>query len=129
MGVILSIIRWRLSAGTIHRRLSTGQGLEDEDLIVVTDGIGEVVSIGDAGRVDVDGDVPAHASLVVENVGAQAGVGGEYLIEHGAHGVASGCLDRAGEVPLEIGGECNARHAAMLARERVRRQVPMRNLL
>jgi hypothetical protein len=32
-------------------------------------------------------------------------------------------------VPLEIGGECNARHAAMLARERVRRQVPMRNLL
>jgi hypothetical protein len=75
-----------------------------------------MIAIGDAGGIHIDGDMPAHAALVIKNVGAQARMDGKHLIEHIAHGSPGRRLYRAGQMPLQIGGECNARHAAMLAR-------------
>lgn len=49
-------------------------------------------------------------------------MGGEYLVENGAHVVARRRLRGAGEVALQIGGECDAGHGPMMHAQALRHQ-------
>jgi hypothetical protein len=76
--------------------------------IQLTSGIGQANGVGDARVVHVDVHVPAQAALVIENVGAQARVGREQVVEHGTHAGARHLPRWAREIPLQIRGERNA---------------------
>jgi hypothetical protein len=84
------------------------------DLVGFANRIAEPIAVDNAVGVDIDRDMPADAVLIVEDVGPQPRMRGKHLIEHGAHAVAWCRLHRAAQVSLQIGGECNASHRAML---------------
>jgi hypothetical protein len=54
--------------------------------------------------------MPPHTILVIQDVRPQPRLYGEHAIEHGTHRVARHGLDRATQVALQIGRECDARH-------------------
>src|SRR5579864_56783 len=96
--------------------LSAGKRLENEDFIVGSDCIGEIETIPHRASADIDRDVPAKRSLVVQHVATQSRIGAERHLQRLAHGCA--WHRRRGDVEkaAQMASEGDPRHATRITR-------------